>query len=74
VITDTLLVRFEEQRLLAAFTRRLRVGRPLVVHIFGQEGLTRLLLRWVQAHAVPVVVRVRGRHSRLRVGSRVPRI
>lgn len=55
-ITEALLVRSEERIFLGVFKRFKKAGAaPLIVHIFGPDGLVPLLTRWGRQNDIPVV-------------------
>jgi len=54
-IVTTVLRRLEERSALAILDRARRRARSVVVHVYGQEGLTPLIAAWGAAAAVPVV-------------------
>jgi glycosyltransferase involved in cell wall biosynthesis len=54
-IVKTVLRRLEERSVLAILERVRRRARSLIVHVYGQEGLTPLIAAWGTAAAVPVV-------------------
>jgi glycosyltransferase involved in cell wall biosynthesis len=55
-IVESLLVRAEERLFLRVFEQwRDAGGAPLIVHIFGPDGLVPLVTRWGKQNEVPVV-------------------
>jgi glycosyltransferase involved in cell wall biosynthesis len=52
-IADTALHRLEQRQVLRALAPR--GGERVIVHIYGQEGMTPFIVRWAAARRVPVV-------------------